>query len=311
MKLFFVVCGTIFALIIICCVVVAVVARKIFAVAFDRNNDTYFKNRTSKDEGFLEYRKNGEAFLKALPFRKYEMTSFDGLKLVGRYFFDPYKKADKLLVAVHGYRGSGFTDFGGQSDYWFRRGFDIFLPDNRAHGESEGRYIGFGVTESRDLLDWLKILACDHDRIYVSGISMGCATVLAAADKMPPQVEGLIGDCGFTSPAAQFEDLGIKPKIILKQVAGLCRKKAGFDFFGMDTTKAVASADVPILFIHGETDKFIKKEMTITNYNACVSKKQLLIVKGAGHPKSHYVAPTLYESTIDDFFGLKKEERNE
>ena len=71
-------------------------------------------------------------------------------------------------------------------------------PDARAHGESEGKYIGFGCLDRKDALKWIDwvIEHCGADvEILLHGISMGGATVLMASGmELSPQVKGIITD---------------------------------------------------------------------------------------------------------------------
>ena len=60
-------------------------------------------------------------------------------------------------------------------------------------------------------------------------------------------------------------------------------------------------AKVPILFIHGSEDNFVKTEMVYQVYDACSSEKELLIVEGAGHGNSSNHDPELYFTTVFTF----------
>ena len=42
----------------------------------------------------------------------------------------------------------------GLSDYYLKRGYRMLLVDERAHGDSEGEYIGFGCLDRFDGLKW-------------------------------------------------------------------------------------------------------------------------------------------------------------
>ena len=60
------------------------------------------------------------------------------------------------------------------------------------------------MKERFDCRDWAEYavrLAGEDCNLYLSGISMGCATVLMAAGlPLPANVRAIIADCGFTSP---------------------------------------------------------------------------------------------------------------
>ena len=112
------------------------------------------------------------------------ITSRDGLKLHG--FLIPNTTTDKkrIAVLVHGYQGSPAFDFSAAAQYYYSNGFALFLPDQRTHGESEGKYITFGAFERYDVVDWCKYLDdyTNHEYEFIlSGVSMGGTTVLLAA----------------------------------------------------------------------------------------------------------------------------------
>src|SRR5690625_4851121 len=76
-------------------------------------------------------------------FETMEMTSFDGLTLKG-YYLEAEKPSNRTVVFAHGYLGHAF-DMGLFGEYYYEQlGFNVFTPDLRGHGSSEGDYIGFG-----------------------------------------------------------------------------------------------------------------------------------------------------------------------
>ena len=186
----------------------------------------------------------------------------------------------------------------------------MLLPDARAHGESEGEYIGFGCLDRNDALGWIKWLIgeCGEDvKIMLHGTSMGGATVLMTSGlKLPVNVRGIVSDCGFTSPKEVFthvlNSMYHLPAFPAIQGADLLNKKlAGY---GMDECNAkyeVQKAEVPILFIHGSADTFVPCSMCHKIYDNCRSPKRKLIVDGAAHAESYYKEMATYEKALDEF----------
>lgn len=125
--------------------------------------------------------------------------SEDGLKLHATYIKG--KGKDKLVICFHGYTSEGMKDYIGLSGYYLERGYSMLLVDERAHGESEGNYIGFGCLDRQDALLWIAwaVRECGEDvKILLHGTSMGGAAVLMASGlKLPAQVKGIISDRGF------------------------------------------------------------------------------------------------------------------
>ena len=94
--------------------------------------------------------------------------------------FYPAPNARATLLYFHGYRGTS-ADFCFCIRFFHSRGFNVLLPDQRAHGRSGGKYICFGVKERFDCLDWIKFAGetlAQGLPVVLDGISMGCTTVL-------------------------------------------------------------------------------------------------------------------------------------
>jgi len=256
---------------------------------------------------FIEKRKQ---YMLAQPHKDIFLKSKDGLKLHATYF--PVGDEKKVVICFHGYTSQGTKDYIALSGYYIKRGYSMLLVDERAHGQSEGEYIGFGCLDRVDALEWIKFIInqCKQDvQILLHGTSMGGATVLMASGlKLPEQVKGIISDCGFTSPKYVFthvlHSMYHLPAFPVIPVADyLNRKKAGYGMDECNAAREVKNATVPILLIHGETDNFVPCSMCNEIYENCASPKKMLIVKGASHAESYYKATSDYEATLDDFIG--------
>lgn len=239
------------------------------------------------------------------------LTSFDGLKLHATYF-PPNRETDRkrVVICFHGYTSKGMSDFTGLTDYYFRHGYAMLHPDARAHGSSEGEYIGFGCLDRKDALKWIDwvIKKCGGDvEILLHGISMGGSTVLMASGlELPPQVKGIISDCGFTSPKEVFthvlKTMYHLPTFPVMQGTELINKRlAGYGMDECNARREVAKAKVPILFIHGSKDTFVPTRMCQEIYDCCSSTKKILIVDGAAHGESYFKNMGAYEKALDEF----------
>lgn len=258
--------------------------------------------------------------LMAEPSETYLLTSRDGLNLRAHYI--PHaaslrsNEPEFILLGMHGYRSDAYKEFGIYSDFYrYKLRADMMLPDQRAHGESKGKYICYGVKERFDLLDWIDLTNRVSERkyghrlpIYVHGISMGCATVLMSCELgWPSNVKGIIADCGYTSPGDIFRHI-LKnryhlpgfPFLSITEI--MTKKTAGFSFDESSTVKSLENVreNIPILFIHGGDDNFVPAYMSRENYSAYKGSKKLLIIEGAGHAKSYYENTDAYEAAVTD-----------
>lgn len=251
-------------------------------------------------------------FLLQQPHEDVYQLSFDKLKLHG-VFFPPIQEngnRKRVVICFHGYTSKCLADFTGLTDYYFRRGYAMLHPDARAHGESEGEYIGFGCLDRKDALKWIDwvIQKCGEDvEILLHGVSMGGATVLMASGmELPSQVKGIVSDCGFTSPKEVFthvlHSMYHLPAFPVMQGAEIVnRLLAGYGMDECNAKREVAKAKVPVLFIHGSKDTFVPVRMCRDLYECCASSKRMLIVEGAAHGESYFKEMKAYEKALDEF----------
>lgn len=238
------------------------------------------------------------------------IRSGDGLKLHATWFGRGDCK--KVVICFHGYTSRGMSDYIGLSDYYMKRGYSMLLVDERAHGDSEGTYIGFGCLDRLDAVRWIYwiVKTCGEDvKILLHGTSMGGATVLMTSGlTLPHQVRGIISDCGFTSAKEVFthvlHSMYHLPAFPMIQIADrVNRKRAGYGLDQCNAAREVRKAKVPILLIHGSKDTFVPCGMCDTIYENCASPRQKLIVEGAAHAESYYKDMQAYEEALDAFIG--------
>lgn len=250
--------------------------------------------------------KEGRRWLESMPYINVYIKSFDGLRLYGA-LLENY--SDKIVICVHGFTGSGKKDFASLAQAYYKNGYNVLLVDNRAHGQSEGKYVGFGVLDRFDLRNWVKYVINrfgSNVQVFLHGISMGAATVLMASSIMPKNVRGIIADCGFTSVYEIFEYVLKRdyhlPKFPIIYLTNIMSKiRAGYGYKDVNTTAEIARSDIPILFIHGENDEFVPLWMTMKNYSHCKAYKELFIVRESEHAESHYIDKKGYERRILTF----------
>ncbi|MDE6601140.1 MAG: alpha/beta hydrolase [Lachnospiraceae bacterium] len=240
-------------------------------------------------------------------------TSFDGLQLHATYFPAKEKQEKtKIVIGFHGYTSQGMSDYIGLSDYYQKRGFAMLLPDARAHGASEGEYIGFGCLDRQDALGWIRWVIGElgeETEILLHGTSMGAATLLMLSGlPLPEQVKGIVSDCGFTSPKEVFTHVlhsmyHLPAFPVIPGADFVNRKLAGYGMDECNARREVEKAKVPILFIHGGNDTFVPWQMCDEIYEHCASPKRKLIVEGAAHAESYYKDMESYEQALTEFIG--------
>lgn len=241
-----------------------------------------------------------------------EITSFDGLRLHG--LFVPaeggVQNNRKFLLAIHGYRSGPMREYYYMLPFYHSLGYHVLMPDDRAHGKSEGKYIGFGWLDRLDCIAWANDIVETYGsdcEIVMQGISMGAATVMnASGETLPPQVKGIIEDCGFSTAKGVFaHEAKLRYKLpawpLIPAASMICRLIAGYSFAQDEPARQIQKAKVPFLFIHGSRDDFVPTPMVHEVYDACPTHKTKLIVEGAAHAMAYLEDREKYEKAVKAF----------
>lgn len=235
------------------------------------------------------------------------IKSRDGLKLHAYAVEHPGTR--RWLILCHGYMSCA-KSMSCLGEAFYDMGFNVLLPDARGHGESEGKYYGMGWHDRKDVLRWVAYLnkIYHHPPMALYGISMGGATVMmASGEKLPKNVEIIIEDCGYTSIDEEFtfnlKNIFKLPKFPFLYLASMVTKmRAGYSLLTDGSAlKQVAKSVTPTLFIHGSDDHFVPTYMVNKIYDAAKCPKEKLVIQGAEHGLSSWVAPDIYKKKVKEF----------
>ena len=303
---------TFMIILLIAAAAVLVIAGAVYGIAF------YSPNRTQNDDFSIAHTEQMDPLretitemirtLNEIPFERVSVTSADGLKLLGRY----YRGNDgaPVVIGFHGYRGTPSRDFAGGTQLYLSEGFHLLMIEERAHRGSEGHTITFGVKERYDCLTWVDYAARrfgPDTPVFLAGISMGAATVLMASGlPLPKNVKGILADAPFTSPKAIIRkvcgDIHVPPGLAWPFLWLAARLFGSFDPLAADAAEAVKHAKIPILFIHGEDDRFVPCDMGRAIAAANPAMVELHTFPDAGHGLSFLVDRPRYERIVRSFF---------
>lgn len=291
---------------------------KLVKVALERDGATKLsKSKTVKrqisglkdNEDFFNALRCGEEKLRGYETDTVGIESYDGTQLIGHFY--PCENPKRIVVAMHGWRSNWAKDFGTIADSWHDSGCSILFAEQRGQGESGGAYMGFGMMERHDCLEWVKWInrtKGDSLPIYLAGVSMGAATVLMASNlEMPDNVHGIIADCGFTSAHDIWRhvtknNLHLSYGLMGRIADDMCKKRIQLSTKEISTVDVMKENKIPILFIHGTDDHFVPIEMTYENYKACAAPKRMLVVPGADHGMSYHTDKEEYDKAVHDFW---------
>ena len=243
-----------------------------------------------------------------LPFEEISVEAGDGLTLRAELLRG--SGTGVTVMFFHGYKSEPACDFAAMYDFYRSQGHDLIYVHMRAHGKSDGEYIGFGALDRYDVVRWTDRAAelfPDND-IYLHGMSMGAASVLQSMDlELNKNVRGLIADCGYSDLSTVFRNLVGKlyhlPVMFVDVFEYVNLLKAGYDFKEASSVRSVSAARIPLVYICGDSDRYVPKDMAMQIYNACKSPKRLLLVPGAGHAASYMCAKDEYEALITELIG--------
>lgn len=248
--------------------------------------------------------KKGEEFEKLTS--SAQILSNDNLKLKGKYITQG-KNNHKWVILIHGYKSSNkhMMSYGAK---YYEKGYNVLLPNNRAHGDSEGDYIGMGWLDKDDIVCWIDWISKNDSnaKIILHGVSMGAATTMMASGDNLNNVVGYIEDCGYTSVwdifASELDRRFSLPTFPVLDISVMvANMKAGYNFKDASSVKQVAKCKEPMMFIHGGKDDFVPTDMVYEVYDAAKCKKDLYLVKEAGHAEAKDYDPDAYWNEVFDF----------
>lgn len=187
---------------------------------------------------------------------------------------------------------------------------NVFLPERRWCGKSEGDHITFGHLDCQDMHLWLEMM---HDLwqkpIFVHGLSMGATTtMLLSGDSIDDRlkVRGFIEDCGYSTTwdllahqIVEDNDLPVFPTLYAASLIN--RIWHGWWFSDGNAIEQVRKCTRPMLFIHGKDDKLVPFKMVYDVFRAKRGKKTLWEVPDTGHAKSIHKHWNDYCKCVGDF----------
>lgn len=290
----------------------SVVSMNIATKRYNRPINVRGKNNkeNSVDTVFKQDIEEGRKWISSVGYTDQWITSYDGTKLYGRFYANGDSKITILMM--HGFRSNALHDFSCAFKFYYDKGFNLMVPDQRSHGKSDGKYITYGIKERYDAKAWIEHIntLIPNGTVYATGVSMGASTVLMAAGLgLPVNVKGIIADCGFTSPAEIIKkvmksDMKVPLFPIYYTTRLVTRAIAGFDFEEYSAVTAVKDCKIPILFLHGKEDGFVPFSMGEEIYNAAGCEKKAVWVDGADHGCSFLVDHEACSTALTGFLGI-------
>lgn len=206
----------------------------------------------------------------------------DGVRLHG--WFLPSATAGPArgtVLHLHGNAGNitGHYEF----VHWLpSAGYHVLTFDYRGYGRSEGRTTRAGtVRDASAALDYLRSRAdVDNARIVLFGQSIGGAVCVVTAAARREHVRAVAVDSAFSGYRAisRHHVLGNPLLAVLAWWVPFCipRSEEPIDAVGR-------IAPVPLLFLHGTSDRIVPWRMSQELYDAAAAPKELWLIEGMDH----------------------------
>lgn len=259
-----------------------------------------------------EIRKKNNNYLYSLNPEDLEIISKDNLRLKA-WYVPAEKETKRFAICVHGHNCNGPDECSHLLPFYRNTmGFNYLLPDLRGHGRSDGKLIGFGALDYKDIKLWIDYLIerfGEDIEIVLHGISMGAATVMLVNNNNPQkQVKVIIEDCGYTNAFEQVAEtmkgMGLRhtSDFFTEITNAYCRKFSKYDLKkDAAPLETMQNAANPVIFIHGEDDALVPFPMCRRLYDACPTDKEIFTVPGAAHAYSYYDAKDEYDRRVKAF----------
>jgi fermentation-respiration switch protein FrsA (DUF1100 family) len=201
-----------------------------------------------------------------LRFQDVQFLTSDRMRLNGWFMESPVARA--TILFVHDGDGTRADADQGllqlQADY-VRRGFNVFAFDLRGRGESAGRRDHLGTTERLDVQAALAYLRRRVPRtpMVLHGFGFGAALAIDATPRVS-DIAGVIAD----SPVASIRDLlrhhhRRLPDHLFELSCWFAWRLFGAEVKALAPIEVVDEIEVPILFIHAQTDEQVPESHTL------------------------------------------------
>ena len=238
-----------------------------------------------------------------LSYNKVTFESIDGLKLDG--WFISATEARATLILAHGYRRNK-AYFLSHASWLHEAGYNLFMFDFRAHGDSEGPHgTSIGFMERLDILGAVNYLVGQgQQNLGILGVSMGAsAAIMAAAEN--PNISCVIADSPYAQLYRSITNMikmrqpvpGFVATQAAKYAAGVLARHHNFEpnlAQPLDYVERLAS-DRLLFLIHGKADRLTGVENSLLLLERSGNRAQLWSEIGVDHVQMYKKFPKEYQ----------------
>ena len=248
------------------------------------------------------------------PTRTVKFQARDGITLSG--WFVPCDNATMAVVLLHGNGGSR-RQMIARAKLFHDAGYAVLLYDARGHGLSEGDKVSAGWLETSDLLGALDFLHTKNlDQFGCLGASQGGATILLAAEKLPPEVRWVIIESTYPTIRDALDRRFRKDIHLPGWLAGalfmpFAEMRLGVAINDISPIAHIKNLHCPVFILGGSNDQHTLAQSTQALFDAAQLPKEFWLVPGAAHVDLYGFAQQEYAKRILAFITKAPSVRSE
>ena len=240
---------------------------------------------------------------KAMHVDRHFIQTRDGIRLEVQSVHAESVPSVADIVLIHGYQ-SCKEDMLGSASWLVQRGFNVWIPDLRAHGGSEGTNTTFGILEHEDLVSLIDTIesASGTRPLVLWGNSMGGATAIMTA-AIDSRVTVCISESAFStrhSLLLHFIETEYPEDSWLEHQLGTLAVmyETGVSLFADDPMDLIARVKCPTLLMHGTNDQRVPFSAAQNLIGAAGSSVRLVPIDSGTHHNLRATNSARYDSAV-------------
>ncbi|GAA0532576.1 alpha/beta hydrolase [Chitinophaga japonensis] len=239
------------------------------------------------------------------PYETVHLKTQDGIPLEG-WWIPAAQPAKGSVILLHGY-GSNKGAKLPEARYFRELGYNTFLLDFRAHGNSGGYTCSIGYKEAEEVkLAYAHVRSRTAGPLVLWGMSMGAAAILKAVPEYHLQPDKLILESPFATLTdavkSRMRSVHLPPTPLAQLITFWGGVEQGFWAPGFQPVQYAPHIQMPVLLCWGKKDIRVMEHETRDIYQALGSaQKKLVVFDSAGHHSICRREPEKWKAAISGF----------